>query len=181
MTAPLTGANGRTEKTRSAPRVPIGELAFALFMLALGIFAVIGVFGIHVPVGVQVGPRIFPIFVAVVLLAAAVAVLIGIFRGKRAVVEEGEDIDPDATTDWLTLAKIVGALVAHLLLIDVIGWALAAALLFGLVAWALGAARWWLGFVIGLGLGVVVQIVFGELLGLSLPLGPALAWLGGII
>ncbi|UNK71650.1 tripartite tricarboxylate transporter TctB family protein [Microbacterium sp. H1-D42] len=181
MTAPLTGANGRAESTRPAPRVPIGELVFALFMLALGVFAVIGVFSIHVPVGVQVGPRVFPIFVAVVLLGSAVAVLIGLFHGERAEVEDGEDIDPNATTDWLTLAKIVGALVAHLLLIDVIGWAPAAALLFGVVAWALGAKRWWLGFVIGLVVGLIVQIVFGELLSLSLPLGPALGWLGGIL
>ncbi|MEJ1088538.1 tripartite tricarboxylate transporter TctB family protein [Microbacterium sp. Mu-80] len=181
MTAPLTGANGRAEETRPAPRVPLGELLFALLMLALGVYAVVGVFSIHVPVGVQVGPRVFPIFVAVILLGSAGAVLIGLFRGQRAEVEEGEDIDPNARTDWLTLAKIVGGLLAHLLLIDVIGWAPAAALLFGIVAWALGAKRWWPGFVIGLAIGLIVQIVFGEMLGLSLPLGPALGWLGGII
>jgi putative tricarboxylic transport membrane protein len=33
---------------------------------------------------------------------------------------------------------------------------------------------------VGLGIGLVLQIVFGELLGLSLPLGPALGWLGPI-
>src|SRR5690606_24463170 len=155
-----------------------GELVFALLMLALGVFALAGVFGIHVPVGATVGPTVFPIFVSVVLLGSAVAVLIGVLRGQRADLEDSEDIDPDAKTDWLTLAKIVGALLAHLLLVDVVGWAPAAAALFRIVAWALGARRWWLGFVIGLVIGLIVQIVFGGLMGLSLPWGPALGWLG---
>jgi putative tricarboxylic transport membrane protein len=149
-------------------------------MLALGVFALVGAFSIHVPVGVKVGPTVFPIFVSLVLLGSAAAVIVAVLRGHRAQLEEGEDIDPDARTDWLTLAKIVGAVVAHLLLIDVIGWAPAAAVLFGVVAWALGAKRWWLAFVIGLALGVVVQVVFGGLMGLSLPWGPALGWLGGM-
>ncbi|MFP3787159.1 hypothetical protein, partial [Burkholderia sp. SIMBA_024] len=81
--------------------------------------ALVGVFTIHVPVGVEAGPTIFPIFVSIILLGSAVAVLVTVLRGERAEVEEGEDIDPDAKTDWLTIAKIVGAVVAHLLLIDV--------------------------------------------------------------
>lgn len=180
MTAPIIGASGRAEHTRPAPRVPVGELVFALFMLVLGVLALIGVFSIHVPVGIQVGPTVFPIAVSILLIGSAVAVLLGVLRGERAEVEEGEDIDPDASTDWPTLAKIVGAIVVHLLLIELIGWAPAAAILFGIVAWALGARRWWLGFVIGLVAALVVQVVFGGLLGLSLPWGPAFAWLGGM-
>ncbi|WP_217177637.1 tripartite tricarboxylate transporter TctB family protein [Streptomyces sp. AC495_CC817] len=180
MEAPIIGASGRAEATRPVPRVPLGELVFALLMLALGVFALVGVFTIHVPVGVTVGPTVFPLFVSILLLASAAAVLVSVLRGQRAEVEEGEDIDPDARTDWLTLAKIVGAVLAHLLLIDIVGWAPAAAVLFGIVAWALGAKRWWLGFVIGLVVGLVVQIVFGGLMGLSLPWGPALGWVGGM-
>ncbi|WP_309129693.1 tripartite tricarboxylate transporter TctB family protein [Microbacterium sp.] len=181
MNAPNTGATGRAEATRSARRVPIGELVFALLMLALGVFALAGVFTIHVPVGVKVGPTVFPIFVSIVLLGSALSVLLAVLRGKRAEVEESEDIDPEARTDWLTLAKIVGALVAHLLLIDIVGWAPSAAVLFGVVAWSLGAKRWWPGFVVGLVLGMAVQVVFGGLMGLSLPWGPALEWLGGML
>ncbi len=180
MNAPILGASGRAEATRSAPRVPIGELVFALIMIALGVFALVGVFTIHVPVGVQVGPTVFPIFVSIILLCSAVAVLVTVLRGKRAEVEEGEDIDPTARTDWLILAKIVGAVVAHLLLIDIIGWAPAATVLFGVVAWSLGAKRWWLAFVIGLAVSLTIQVVFGGLMGLSLPWGPALGWLGGM-
>ncbi|MGW9627558.1 tripartite tricarboxylate transporter TctB family protein [Microbacterium sp. NPDC055521] len=180
MNAPILGATERAEGTRPAQRVPLGELVFALLMLALGAFALIGAFSIHVPVGVKVGPTIFPIFVSIVLLGSAAAVLVSVLRGKRAELEDGEDIDPDAKTDWLTLGKIVGAVVAHLVLIDVIGWAPAAALLFGIVAWSLGARRWWLAFLIGFALSLVVQVVFAGLMGLSLPWGPALGWVGGL-
>ncbi|MDT0158409.1 tripartite tricarboxylate transporter TctB family protein [Microbacterium sp. ARD32] len=180
MSAPIAGADGRAETTRPAPRVPIGELVFALLLFILGVLALIGAFTIHVPVGIQVGPRVFPIVVSILLIGSAAAVVVGVLRGDRAELEDGEDIDPDARTDWVTLAKIVGAIVVHLVLIRFTGWAPAAAVLFGIVAWALGAKRWWLGFVVGLVVALAVQIVFGGLLGLSLPWGPAFGWLGGM-
>lgn len=158
--------------------VPVGELVFALLMVALGAFALIGVFSIHVPVGAQVGPTVFPVFVAILLLGSAVAVLVGILRGQRGVPEDGEDVDQSLPTDWITLVKIAAFLVAHLLLIEPLGWAPAAAILFGGVAWSLGAKRWWVAFGVGIALALVVQVVFGGLLGLSLPWGPALGWLG---
>lgn len=169
---------GERRSARVVGSLPVGELAFALVMVALGVFALVGVFAIHVPVGSQVGPTVFPIFVAVLLLGSAVAVLVGVLRGQRGVPEDGEDVDQSLPTDWITLLKIVAFLVAHLLLIEAIGWAPAAAILFGGVAWSLGAKRWWMALLIGVVLALVVQTVFGGLLGLSLPWGPALGWLG---
>lgn len=179
MTAPGLGAERRTGERRSA-RKPVGELVFAVLMLALGVFAFTGVFTIRVPVGGQVGPTVFPLFVSILLIGASAAAVIGVLRGRRAEIEESEDIDESLPTDWLTLVKVAGAVVAHLLLIEVIGWAPAAAILFGIVTWALGARRWWLGFVIGLALALVVQIVFAGILGLSLPWGLLFGWLGGV-
>lgn len=170
----------RAGERRSARLVgpALGELVFAALMVALGVFALVGVFAIHVPVGSTVGPTVFPIFVAVLLLGSAVAVLVGVLRGERGVPEDGEDVDQSLPTDWATLAKIVGFLVAHLLLIEVIGWAPAATVLFGGVAWSLGARRWWMALLVGVVIAVAVQVVFAGLLGLSLPWGPALGWLG---
>ena len=169
---------GVDRPARLVGSLPVGELIFALLMVALGVFALIGVFAIHVPVGSQVGPTVFPIFVAVLLLSSAVAVVVGILRGERGVPEDGEDVDQSLPTDWLTLLKIAALLVAHLVLIEPLGWAPAAALLFAGVAWALGAKKWWRALLIGVALALVVQVVFGGLLGLSLPWGPALGWLG---
>lgn len=177
---PITKPSPTVAAPRAARR-RTGELVFALLVIGLGVFALVGAFLIRVPAGARVGPTVFPIFVSVILLAAGVAVLVGVLRGHLGTPEESEDTDPDARTDWRTIAIILALVMAHLLLLEYIGWALAAALLFGGVAWALGNRRWWLGFVVGLVIGVLVQILFGELLGLSLPLGPVLGWLGPLI
>ncbi|MBW9111698.1 tripartite tricarboxylate transporter TctB family protein [Microbacterium ureisolvens] len=168
-----------TTRSRSSRRV--GELVFALLVIGLGVFALVGAFMIRVPAGARVGPTVFPIFVSLILLVAGTAVLVSVLRGHLGTPEESEDTDPNARTDWRTLAIIAALVVAQLLLLEYIGWTLSATLLFGGVAWALGAKRWWLGFVIGFVLGLAVQILFGELLGLSLPLGPVLNWLGPLI
>ncbi len=177
-TEPTIVRDGVIRPARSS--LPAGELVFALLMLALGVFALVGVFGIRVPTGAQVGPTVFPVLVSAILLGASATVLAGIFRGQRAQAEEGEDIDESLPTDWLTLAKIVALIVAHLVLLEYIGWAPAAALLFGGVAWALGAKKWWKALLVGVIVALIVQILFGGLLGLSLPWGPLLGWLGGM-
>lgn len=180
MSSPVTTPEAGRHQTRSL-RAPVGEVIFAVLTFALGVFALVGSFGIRVPESNRVGPTVFPVLVSVILMVAATAVLVGVIRGHLGSPEESEDVDPTHRPDWLTIAKLAGLLVAHLLLIDLIGWAFAAALLFGGAAWSLGAKRWWVALLTGLGLGLTVQIVFGELLGLSLPLGPALAWLGPLI
>lgn len=155
----------------------LGELIFALLALGLGVFVLVGAFGIRAPgSGTQVGPRVFPYLVSAILILSAAMVVIGILRGRLADQEESEDIDAGAKTDWVTLAKLVGFVIAHLVLIDLIGWMLAAAVLFGGVAWSLGAKKWWVALLTGLALGFVVQLVFGGFLGLSLPLGPLMGW-----
>lgn len=162
----------------SAPRPSrVGELIFAGAAVALGVFALVGSFGIRVPESNQVGPTVFPVMVSVILLVSAVAVVVVVLRGRLGPPEESEDVDLARRTDWLTIAKLVALVVAHLLLIPLIGWAFAAAILFGGAAWSLGAKRWWVAILVGLGLALSIQILFGELLGLSLPLGPALGWI----
>lgn len=160
----------------------IGELIFAVLAVALGIFVFVGAFSIRAPgAGSQVGPRVFPFLVSGILTLSAVMVLIDVLRGRLGPQEEGEDIDSAATTDWVTLGKLVAFVIAHIVLVDLIGWALAAAVLFGGVAWSLGAKKWWVAILVGLALGLVVQFVFGGLLGLSLPLGPLLGWLQPVL
>jgi putative tricarboxylic transport membrane protein len=160
----------------------VGEFIFAALSLALGIFVLAGAFAIRVPgAGTQVGPRVFPFLVSAILIGSAVMVLVELLRGTVVEEEGSEDIEAGAKTDWVTLLKLVVFVIAHLVLIDILGWAIAAAILFGGVAWSLGARRWWVALLIGLALGLVVQIVFGGFLGLSLPLGPVFGWLAPFI
>lgn len=155
--------------------LPVGEVVFAVAALGLGVATAVGALGIAVPGSAGVmGPRAFPVVVGALLVAASVAVLVGLARGRRGEPEGGEDVDPDAATDWRTAALVVLAVLAHLVLIEPLGWPIAAAVLFGGAAWALGARPWWRGPLLGLVLGLVIQVVFGVGLKLSLPAGPLL-------
>lgn len=170
------------DEAGTAPPSKLGEYVFAALALALGVFVFVGAFSIRLPAtGTQVGPRVFPYLVGTILVVSAAMVLVGIARGRFADLEGGEDIDSHARTDWITLAKIVAFVVAHIALIEVVGWPFAAAILFGGVAWSLGARRWWAALLTGLALGLIVYVLFGGLLGLSLPSGPALTWLDPLL
>ena len=177
--APLDApASGGAPAPRGA-RAPVGEYVFAAVCAALGTYAIVGAGFIRVPPGSAsvLGPRVFPYAVGVLLVAAAVVVIVQIARGRRGVPDEGEDVDPDAPTDWLTVAKLIAFFLSQLVLIELAGWPVAVAVLFAGAAWSLGAKRWWLAVLIGLGLGLVTQLVFGAWLGLSLPAGPLLDWI----
>jgi putative tricarboxylic transport membrane protein len=163
-----TGARGRR----------IGELLFAGGTVALGVYAIVGAAAVRVPGSTNtLGPQAFPYLVGAMLTLSGLAVAFQAARGRLGDPESGEDIDPDSRTDWVTVAKLLGFFLAHALLISLIGWPLAAGLLFAGSAWSLGARHWWRAALAGLGLGLLVQLVFGTGLGLSLPPGPLLDWI----
>lgn len=161
-----------TTASGTAARVAVPEVVVSLVVVALGLFVVVDAHRITVPLSSNVvGPRVFPYAVGAVLLAAGTAVLVGAMRGLRAEPEAGEDVDTDAPTDWVTLAKVVIGFALHVLLVDALGWALAGALLFAVVAWALGGNPV-KAIVVGLVLGFAVQAAFVTGLGVTLPVGP---------
>lgn len=152
---------------------PVGpDAVVATAVILLGAATLLGATTISVPLSANVvGPRVFPYAVGVALLVSGVAVLAESLRGHLGDPEAGEDIDPDARTDWAGLARIVLAFAVHIAVVDVVGWALAGALLFALVAWTLGA-RPLRAAVVGLVLGFTVQALFVSALGVTLPAGP---------
>ncbi|TQL48369.1 putative tricarboxylic transport membrane protein [Homoserinimonas aerilata] len=160
------------------PRVPIGEYAFAGVTAAVGVYVLVAAAFIRVPVSsTSLGPKAFPYLVGALLLVAALAVLVGIRRGRLGEAEDGEDVDSSVPTDWLTVGKLLAFFIAHAYLVGLIGWPLAATVLFAGAAWTLGAAKLWRTILIGLALSLAIQFLFGSLLGLSLPAGPLLDWI----
>jgi putative tricarboxylic transport membrane protein len=153
---------------------PLEEYALGAGIAALGIFTLVDAQTIVVPGSANtLGPRAFPTLVGALLVLAGAAVVLATARGRLGAAEQGEDVDPtDARTDWLTVGKLVACFAAMAVLAEWIGWPLATALLFGGAAWSLGARPWWKPLLIGLALGVVIQLVFATGLGLSLPAGP---------
>ncbi|MFD7660777.1 tripartite tricarboxylate transporter TctB family protein [Actinosynnema sp. NPDC059797] len=156
-------------RARTAAKVEEG--AFAGLVVALGVFTLLDTPAI--PAAGQagtVGPRAFPYAVGALLLATGLATLVAVLRGRLGPAEEAEDVDPTARTDWLTVAKLVAVLVAHLVLIEPVGWPVAGAVLFLGAAWTLGAV-WWKALPVAVALALVAQVVFASGLGLSLPAG----------
>ncbi len=158
--------------TSGAARAVAPDVVVAAGVVLLGAATLLGATRITVPLSSNVvGPRVFPYAVGVALLISGAAVLVDALRGRLGAPEEGEDVDADAPTDWVSLAKIVAAFAAHIAVVDVVGWALAGALLFALVAWSLGAhiGR---AALVGVVLGFTVQALFVSALGVTLPAGP---------
>lgn len=157
------------------PRRRWGELVLAAATTALGGYVLVAAGSITVPGSTNtLGPRAFPYLVGGMLVAAGIALVVLVLSGRAGEEEGGEDVDPTVRTDWLTVLLLVVTLVVHVFAINLIGWPFAAALLFGGAAVILGARPWWRAAVAGLVLGLVVQVIFGGLLGLSLPAGPLL-------
>lgn len=161
----------RTSEACGRAPVAVPDVVVAAGVVALGIFTMVDAHRVAVPLSSNVvGPRVFPYAVGLALVGAGTAVAVGALRGRRAEPEGGEDVDPDAPTDWVTLAKVSAGLVLHIALVDRLGWALAGALLFTVAAWAYGAnpVR---AAAAGLALGFTVQVLFVSGLGVTLPAG----------
>ncbi|MFI2361737.1 tripartite tricarboxylate transporter TctB family protein [Promicromonospora sp. NPDC019610] len=175
--AGTAGTAGTADAADAAerPRRRWGELVLALATTALGVYVLVAAGSITVPGSTNtLGPRAFPYLVGGMLVAAGAVLTVLILSGRVGEEEGGEDVDPTVRTDWLTVVLLVVALVVHVFAINVVGWPFAAALLFAGAAVVLGARPWWRAALVGLALGLVVQVIFGGLLGLSLPAGPLL-------
>jgi hypothetical protein len=162
-----------------APARPLGEIVFAGAILSLGVVGFTAGAGIETPPSASdIGPRAFPYLVSGLLVLVGVLLLVQLLRGGTGLPEEGEDIDTSIPTDWLTVARLGGFIVLHVLLIEPAGWPVAAAVLFFGSAWSLGARPWWRNAAIAVVLALILQYVFAGLLGVSLPAGPLLEGVG---
>lgn len=166
-TGDRTGAGSGTELRRDK-----GELGFAGFLLALGVFIVVDTGNIRVPATANaVGPRFFPYFVGTFLIVIAVVLLVQVWRGVVGQPEEGEDVDAARHTDWRTVALLAAVFLGHIALIEPTGWVVATAVLFFGTAWVLGARKPVRAGLIAITVAVVVYVVFDRVLGVSLPGG----------
>lgn len=160
----------------AAPATPArrswGEFVAVALVGVLGIVVLVGAARITVPgTSNTIGPRFFPYVLGVLLLVVTVLLLIAIARGDRAPMDESEDVDPTARTDWRPVAVIAVAFAAHALLINVVGWPLAVTAMFLVVAKALGAPGWIRPALAGGIVSVAIWLIFVKALGVALPGG----------
>ncbi len=118
-----------------------------------------------------VGPKFFPIVIAIGLIALAVILAVAIPRGSKGEAELGEDVDPNTPADWRTVGMLVGLFVAVIVLVNPLGWAITGALLFAGAATILGNRHYIRNIVIGAVLAVASFYAFYSGLGIPLPAG----------
>lgn len=150
-----------------------GELAFGGLLLALGIFVLIETAAIPIPVAASnVGPRFMPYFAGGLLTVAAAWTLFEVVRGRSASPEESELADPSQKFHWGRVSLLIASIVAFGVLLDPLGYLIAAPIcMFGLLL-TFGARRWWVMAIVSVVLPVLIFLLFTEVLGIYLPLGP---------
>ncbi|WP_146793692.1 tripartite tricarboxylate transporter TctB family protein [Agrococcus baldri] len=180
MTSSTTAGapSGAPAASRSAR---IEAMAFVGFLVLLSIAVLIATTTIREPPGSTntLGARVVPYAVGGLLLVSSLVVLVQQLRGRFGHAEAGEDVDLEHGTSWGVTGIVMLSFLSLMVTIPHLGWPLGVTVLFTGASLALGAKRWWAAALIGLTMGVVTQIVFGTLLGLSLPVtGTLTSWIG---
>jgi putative tricarboxylic transport membrane protein len=165
------GEEGGRMSEEPAPRSFTGPRIWGLLLLAAGVAVLIATNEIRSPEGwAATGPRFIPLIVGIALVALSLAFL------ARTVVDPDLDLAEraareDAATDWAPPLGVVGALLAYVLLLEPLGYVVATTVFFAPVARLLGSRAPRRDLVIGLGLGVILFVLFTEFLGVDLPAG----------
>ncbi|MFC7328498.1 tripartite tricarboxylate transporter TctB family protein [Marinactinospora rubrisoli] len=149
------------------------ELGVAGFLYLVAALVLVDAAGLETG-GAQrgpVGPAAVPVAVGVLLIVVATVLAIDVLRGGRGAAEDGEDVDPTASSDWRTVALLAGAFLVNAALIDTAGWIISGALLFWGSAFALGSRHWIRDPLISVALSTGSHLLFGAM-GIWLPAGP---------
>lgn len=152
-----------------------GLRGFALAFLALGLIVLFSTFQIRQGGGYSaVGPRAFPLAVAIGLLLLSVIFLLRttLFPDRELIESAAAE---EAATHWLTVGLLLALLVLYVYALRPLGYVVATALFFPAGAWVLRG--WTRGTIlardllIGLLLALVIYVSFTRYLGVRLPAG----------
>lgn len=156
----------------------LGPRLAALVVLGMGIVALWQAFVIREPTGYSVvGPRFFPMVVALGLVLWGVAFFV---RTTSLAPDEGlaaQAAAEEAATHWATVLTIIAVLVIYVFALGPLGYTVATTLFFPIVARTLGSRNLWRDLLTGILLGLLIYIAFTRFLGVRLPAGV----LGGIL
>jgi Tripartite tricarboxylate transporter TctA family/Tripartite tricarboxylate transporter TctB family len=153
---------------QAPPRSFTGPRIWGLLLLATGVAVLIATNAIRSPEGwAATGPRFVALIVGIL-----VVVLSLLFLARTTALSPDLDLAEraareDADTDWAPPAAIVGALVAYLLLLEPLGYVVATTAFFPPVARLLGSRSPLRDVAIGLGLALILFILFTQFLGRS--------------
>jgi putative tricarboxylic transport membrane protein len=149
----------------------LGLRIVAVALLALGLLVLYQTFQISQGGGYSaVGPRFFPLLVALGLIAlSALCLLRATALPDQNLAEQAAA--EDAATHWPTVVMTAAVLVGYAVALGALGYIIATALFFPAVARVLGSRRPTRDLLIGIVLGVMIFTVFTRFLGVRLPGG----------
>lgn len=125
-----------------------------------------------VPDGTSViSPRSFSYTIGALLSITSVLLLADVLRGNSGVPEGTEPGDPFQKADFKTLAQVVAAISANVILLDLLGFIVAATTSFWGVAYAFGARKYLKDFMVAIVFSVIVYFGFTQGLNINLPAG----------
>ncbi len=149
----------------------VGPRILSGAILGLGLVVLYGSFQIRQGGGYSaVGPRFFPLAVAVGLLALGLIFLLrttlipDLDLAEHAAIEE-------SATHWQSVGLLLAALVTYAFALQLLGYVVATALFISVVARFLGSRSVVRDLVVGVGIALVVYIGFTRFLGVRLPAG----------
>ena len=149
-----------------------GELAFAGFLLLLGLVTIWDTSRMLVPSGTSViSPKSFSYVIGSFLAITSVLLISEILRGNSGVPEGTEAGDPFQKADFKTMAQVVAAICANVILLDLLGFIVAATVSFWGVAYAFGARKYLKDLLIAIVFSVFVYFGFTQGLNINLPAG----------
>jgi len=149
-----------------------GELAFAGFLLLLGLITIWDTSRMLVPDGTSViSPKSFSYVIGSFLVITSVLLISEILRGNSGVPEGTEASDPFQKADFKTMAQVVAAISANVILLDLLGFIVAATASFWGVAYAFGARKYLKDLMVAIIFSVIVYFGFTQGLNINLPAG----------
>jgi putative tricarboxylic transport membrane protein len=143
----------------------------AVALLAVGLLVLYQTFQIAQGGGYSaVGPRFFPLMVAVSLIVLSVIFLLrATVRPDHVLAEQAAA--EESATHWPTVGLTTVALVVYAFALGMLGYIVATALFFLAVARVLGSRHPARDLLVGIVLGVTIYVVFTRFLGVRLPGG----------
>ena len=125
-----------------------------------------------VPSGTSViSPKSFSYVVGAFLSLTSVLLIADVLRGNSGVPEGTEAGDPFQKADFKTMAQVVAAISANVILLDLLGFIVAATASFWGVAYAFGARKYLKDLLIAIIFSVIVYFGFTQGLNINLPAG----------
>ena len=125
-----------------------------------------------VPGGTSViSPKSFSYVIGAFLSITSVMLFADVLRGNSGVSEGTEAGDPFQKADFKTMAQVVAAISANVILLDLLGFIVAATVSFWGVAYAFGASKYLKDFMVAIVFSVIVYFGFTQGLNINLPAG----------